>query len=525
MCEKVVEKAGTVFRMRKNTIRQILVNLTCGWIAILVRALIAMVMVPFLLGKLGKDGYGLVSLMGVIVGLTAVADLGLRGALGRELSEQVAKKDQQAFNELVSTALVLYLSIGLGLALVAWMLAPWFATVFKVPDVLRLDAIRMVRFYGSLSVIISFVAPVFSASLSSYHRFDLINVVQIFGGIVSSLLLFVVISFVDNALWGWVAVMLVFQLTILLLKIFFFKKFCVGGRIGFGCVNFSRLRPLFQLGGYMYALRLTQTLSARSDPLVISFFFGAAGVALYQPAGKLSDMVRPVVTMLAEQLYPLTTRQHVGNDQEKMQKILLLGTKFTLLLGVLVSVCMFVFAEPFCRLWLEKSIGSDYTVVAKIMMGWAIIDFTTYAAGTQWPVLLGMKKLKFLVWTQLPTAVLNVLISIYLVGYTNLGIPGVVVATIVIGCVRRPILMWHTARECGLSFFTYFRLAYARPLVALIPPLVAAIYIKQFSSGWLSLILCLCFTGLVWLAASLVLCLGKAEYQLIRKFIMNRVSA
>ena len=461
-----------------NLRRQIVLNTLTDWGALLIRAVIALIMVPFLLNHLGKEGYGLICLLGVIVSMTAVADLGLRSALGRELSELVARKDSRAFNELCSTALMLYMGIASVLAVVGWVLAPWFVALFKVSDLLRTDAILMIRFYGTVSIILSFITPVFSAGLSSYYRFDVVNSVQVVGGIVSSLLLFVVLSSVDNALYGWVGVMLSFQIIMLLLMYILFKRFCEGAHIGIELVKPVRLKPLFQLGGYMYALQMTQTLSERSDPVVISYFFGPTGVALYQPGARLSAMIRPVVLSLANQMYPLTTRQHVNNQQEKMQRILLLGTKYTLLLGSLFSAGMLVFAEPFCCLWLQNSLGTDYLIAAKVMVGWALVDMMTYAAGTQWSVLLGMKNLNFLIWTQLPTAILNVLVSIYLVGFTSLGIPGVLVATILIGLIRRPILMWYTAKVCGLDIGDYFNQAYLRPVCCFATTLFGAILVR-----------------------------------------------
>ncbi len=483
-----------------KTLRQIVINVGTGWLAMIFRAVIAFIMVPFLLLHLGKEGYGLVGLLGVIVSLTTVADLGLRGALGRELTEQVVRKDKQAFNELASTALLLYLGIATVLAIVCWLLAPWFVHLFKVPESLRTDAVLMVQLYGTISVFLAFVTPVFSASLSSYHRFDLVNSVHIISGILSSLMLFAVISAVDNALYGWTGVMLTLQIVKLLLMVYFFCRFCEGAQIGIRFLKPARLHPLFQLGGCMYALQMTQVLAERSDPLVISYYFGPAGVALYQPGGRLSQMIRPVVTMLSDQMYPLTTKQHVDGKHLKMQKILILGTKYTLLMGSLFSTGMLVFAEPFCRLWLEIAIGADYKIAAKVMMGWALADLMTYAAGTQWPVLLGMKKLKFLIWTQLPTAVLNVLVSIYLVGFTNLGIPGVLVATVLIGFIRRPILMWYTAKVCDLKPMVYFTQSYLRPILCLAVTLLGA-YVIRFSvdiDSFLLLLVCACGVATIW---------------------------
>lgn len=483
-----------------STVRQILRNTATGWVAVVIRAVIALVMVPFLFRYLGKEGYGLIGLLGVIVGISSVADLGLRGALGRELSEQVARKDSHAFNELASTALALYLCIAGVLAVTVWLLTPWMVNVFKVSEAMRSDAIWLIRIYGSVSVVLSFITPVFSAALSSYHRFDIINSIQIVGGILSSLMLFAVLSVVSNPLYGWVGVMLLFQLVVLVLTIRVYRRYCEGAKVGIQFWNAGRLIPLFKLGGSMYALQMTNALAERSDPLVISYFFGPSGVALYQPGARLSQMIRPVVLTLSNQMHPLATKQHIDNSKEKMEKILILGTKYTLLPGALFSAVMFVFAEPFCRLWLERSIGEDYLVAAQVMMGWALADFMTYAAGTQWPILLGKKKLKFLIWTQIPTAILNILISIYLVGFTSLGIPGVLVATIIIGFVRRPILIWYTAKVCSVRPVDYFKNAYLTPLVCFVMTCIGAYALKWIvlSDTLLTLVLCAGGTSVVW---------------------------
>lgn len=507
----------------RSAYKQIMLNTLTGWFAVIIRTAIALVMVPFLLIHLGTEGYGLIGLLGVIVGMANVADLGLRAALGRELSEQVARKDPQAFNELASTALLLYFGIAFVLAILCWLLAPWFVMIFKVSDALKADGILMIRIYGSASIILSFVTPVFSAALTSFHRFDVVNSVEVVGGIVSSIMLFVAISAVDNPLFGWVVVMLIFQIVTLVLTVSLFFRFCNGAQVGVCFFNPARLQSLFRLGGQMYALQMTQTLAERSDPLVISYFFGPAGVALYQPGRRLAEMVRPIVLTLANQMYPVTTKEYVNSRQARIRTILVFGTKYTLLLGLLFCVGMLVFAEPFCRLWLGKTIGDDWLVVARVMQGWALADLLTYAAGTQWSVLLGMKRLRFLIWSQLPAALLNVLVSIYLVGFTKLGIPGVLLATIIIGVIRRPIVSWYTARACKLRFRVYLQEAYLRPFGCFLLTLLAGGVISRFVrvDGIAELLFSIAIVGLVWAAGTLGIGLTQHERHLILEFIKN----
>lgn len=509
-------------------IKQIFLNTITGWIAVIIRTPIALVMVPFLLSRLGKEGYGLIGLLGVIISMASVADLGLRSALGRELAEQVARKDSRAFSELASTAFMLYLLIASILAMIGWILAAWFVDVFKVAEAYKTDAIWLIRIYGSFSLFISFMTPVYSAALSAYHRFDVVNIINATGGILSSLMLIIVISKVDNPLWGWVAVMLVFHVALFLIHIFCFKRFCGGAQLGFCYLNVSRLFSLFHLGGYMYALQMTNALSERSDPLVISYFYGPSGVALYQPGGRFSQIIRSVVMMMAEQMHPVTTMHHVKNEVEKMQKILIYGTKYTLMLGTLFTVAVLILAEPFCRLWLLKSLGQDYQIVAKVMMGWALVDFMIYAGGTQWSVLLGMKKLRFLIYTQLPTGVLNIVLSIYLVGFTNYGIPGVLVATILIGFIRRPILLVYTAELCKIKSIDYFKASYLTPIICLIITLFGSAFARKFIApdSYLKLILCVALTASIWAAGCWVIGLESTErwqvLSVFKKVLLNK---
>lgn len=504
-----------------SSTKQILTNTLTGWLAIVVQSGVAFLMVPFLLSRLGKDGYGLLGILSVLVGLSQVADLGLRGALGRELTEKVSANDHKGFNELTNTALLLYIGIASLLALVLIALSPWLVVLFKVPEELVGSAARLIRFYGAGSILLSFITPVFTAVLSSHHRFDLINSVQIAVSTCFSLIIFLAVSVASNRLAAWAMVMLINQVVILALTYHFAKKTANTLTIGWQYRNFSHLQPLFKLGGYMYAFQLSQMLSQSSDPLVITSFFGPAGVALYQPGTRLSQVARPIVTTLSNQLYPLTTKQHVRKDQEKMQQLLVLGTKYTLLMAALAVVGMITCAYPLCKLWISDSVGDDYQIVAMVLIGWALADFMAYTAGSQSAVLLGTKKLKFLMWTMLPMSILNLALSIYLVGFTTLGIPGVLVATILTGLLRRPLIVWYTAHVCGMKTRDYFLQAYASSFVvmALIGAFAAGVCWFWTPATWAGLIF---FAGgITFLWGVLVWLIGfnSADRQRVRELL------
>ena len=464
---------------------RIAVNAVTKWVAQALHGLVGLVLVPFLIAQLGKPGYGVASLAGVIVGLSLLADLGLRAALSRQLAEQVARKDDRRYNELASTAMALYLGIGSVLAVVCFVLAPKLATYFAgrkgyelSPDLLK-QAIFLVRWYASSNLLVTFITPVYGASITSNNRFDLANYTNIVVNLVRLAALLLVLGLTDWQLYGWAAAMFLADLALLVCYWVSAHRARPTLRIRPHLVSRSALRPLFGLGGYLFMFQLTDMIGVKSDPLVLSRLLGPAALAVYYPALGLASIVRPMVDTLSQQLYPLTTGFHVAGQQRSLQEVLIRGTRLTWLMGIGSSVVLIVFADPIMRLWLGRLLGSDYTYAARVLQAWAIVDLINYAGGTQWSVLLGMQRMSLLAWTAMPFAVVNIVGSILLVRYTSLGVLGVVVPTIGVLLVRRPIIGFYTARLIRLPISVYLREAYGAPGIVLVCLLAAGLGISR----------------------------------------------
>ena len=482
-------------------VKKVLRNMLSGWAASLVRAVIALIMVPFLLSHLGKEGYGIIGLFMIIVSCVDVADLGLRSALGRELAEKNASNDKAGFEALSSTALALYTSMAIVMSLVLWASTPALLSVFRVQGEYYSVAQWLLPVFGACSILLAFITPVFVAGITSFLRYDLVNTVSISIAIIFNFCLFITLpSFPGHAIIVWAAVTILALLVNLVVLSRIYKKSCYDGRISMYLVSPGLLRPMFKLGGYMYALQMTNTLAEKSNPLIISSFFGPVGVALYQSGGKVCQMLRPIVMTFANQVYPLTTQCFVLNQEDKQKKIFLSGSKYTMLFGILVATGVFVYAEPFCKLWLYNELGEDYLIVSHLMQLLAVVDLTAYARGTQWPILLGMKKLKILVWTQLPSAGINVMASIYLVGFTNLGLAGVVYPTLVLNLLRLPVLIWYMGRQLKISVTHCLKESYLRPALCLVITFLGAQIARLHidCNTWFELVLAGVMTSVVW---------------------------
>jgi len=487
---------------------RIAVNQITRWGATLFRGLIALAMVPFLIRALGKDGYGVIVLLIAVVAICVMADLGLRTALGRHLAEELARGEQRRFNGLFSAAVYVALAAGLSVGLMWGLLAPSFIPLFNVPSLVAAEAQSVIRWYGAIAIPLSFLLPVYAAVIFASGRSDAVDGVTAGTAVLQAIGLVIVLGLSGGGLSGWALVTAGELLLRLLILRYVGQRLVPFALTKLSLVRRDVIRSLFSASAYPFMLQLMYAATIYSDPLVLATILGPSAVAIYRAGTALPMRIQPLFS-IADQLQPFAVAYYATERASKLQDLLIRGTRYTALLGVLPCAVLGIFSEPITRFWLSGALGSDYRSAGHVLAGWVIVELlTTTAGGAQWPVFLAVNKLRFLTWSQIPFVVLNLAVSIILVASTSVGLLGVVIGTIVAALIRRPMLIIYAARACGLSTRTYVMEAYTRPAIVLV--VLAAV-----ASSWLQLGFAESVPGLVagaavtafaWLLA--VWCLG-----------------
>ncbi|NBB79901.1 MAG: oligosaccharide flippase family protein [Verrucomicrobia bacterium] len=467
--------------------------------------------------------YGLAMLLGVVVSFAEIADMGLRMALGRNLAEALSVQDKEAYNRLASTAGAIWLSVGSLMALACVILAPAIVTFLDIPPEIQNEAIFLVRAFGGGSILLAFILPIFTAVLSSSNRFDIVNNVHAVQGVLTGLLLFLVISLTDYGIYAWAAVMFGIKILSISVQGVLARRLVPTLRLSPALVDRQSFHKLFSLSGYLFFLQLTNLLSMKADPIILSRFLGPAALALYNPGLSLSRQVRPLVQVLANQLYPVTTKFHATGDKKRMETTLFLGTRITLCMGIGVFAILGIFSQDICRVWLESTLGADYRIAGHVLLGWALVDLFQAAGGSQWAVLIGKNRVGFIVFLNFPLAVTNISASIYMVAYTGLGVVGVIIPTVVIGALRRIITTIYLCRVIECKILLYLREAYLRPFLLAVILVSGNLFVVYFYSArnLFDLVAMVAVSAIVWLLLSLGVGFKAPE----RGIVVKRIKA
>lgn len=466
-------------------------------------ALIGLALVPLLQLHLGTSGYGLIVVVTTVISLATMADLGLRGALTRNLAAEVARGDLSRINEFFSASLTWLLAVGLTIGTVSWFAAGAFVAWLELPPELVPSALFLLRYYVGLHVVSWLVVPVFGGVLESHHRFDVTNLVHTAEVLARGLLLLLAVGWLDWGIYGWFAGMTLSRIGALVAMMIGAWRICPSLRYQPFNFQFETFRNLATLGGMVFLYWIVFRLSVQIDPLILGKLLGVDATALYEPARLVIASAYPFVAAVLRQLNPMAAAFHATGQNDRLADVLIRGTRWALLLALPFLVNFGCFSDPIIRLvWL----GDGYEVTAICLSWWALAELLFYAGGSQWQVLLGMGRIRFIVALEFAMAVINVLASIGCVmyfreaGWGDLAVLGVLFPTIAVRLLLRIVLTTYTAAVVGVPLRQYWSEGYVRPLAALLV-LVALGYVLRIvvdPESLISLAVCLTIPLVAW---------------------------
>lgn len=423
-------------------------------------------MIPFLLAKLGKEAYGLIGIMGSVLTFGGLAELGLKSALERHLAAELARGSVGVASELISTALIVWLTLLVPMAIALACSAEWLADVFRVSDAMGAEAVWLFRWFTPASLILSALSGVFGASVIAENRFDYINYIGILRSVVAAVAVFSVLGLTSVGLKGWACCTLGAHGIAVLALIWLDRQVAPALRVDLRLWSWFSARRLLRLGLSMCVIQLSAMISVQSDPVVLGSILGPGAVALYTAGASLVRKVTPAVGVLVSQLFPVATKLHALGDALTLRRVLVRGSRLVMIVAIALFAPLIAFATPVCRFWLEKSLGSEYQMVAAVVTLIALAELLQYTSGTQWGVLVGMNRTGFVATVNAGAAMVNIALSIFLVRFTSWGVLGVIIPTLILRAVVRPLVTWHTARTLGVPMREYLRMAYVGPLLA-----------------------------------------------------------
>jgi O-antigen/teichoic acid export membrane protein len=445
-----------------------------NWTAFASTLLVGFMMSPFLVGHLGDSVYGVWVLVGSLVGYLGLLDFGLTPSIVKFVAEYRAREDQNALNRLVTGSIVVYSLMGLASLAFSFTVAFNFNSLFNSPLSYRTAA--AVAILAGINLALGFPAAVFIGVVRGYQRYDLdamITSLMIFAR--SACFVFFILK--GYGIIGLAVTTLTFDTIRLLFLVRWAFKLNPNIRIAREYFDTSQLRRLFGYSVFVFMISCAKQMIFFTDSIVIGMFLSTSSVTAFFIAGRLVSYLRLLVEEMVGVLAPTTSELDARNDLEGIKELLVISTKYMLLIALPVSGVFFIMGDVFISLWMGPQYASSALLLTILTAGY-LINLMEMPAYT---ILLGRGKHSIVAWFTSAQAVANLTLSILLV--KRYGLVGVALGTTIpMVASTLVVLVIYFKHYLNLNILEYLRRAVPTPLLMQIPFVFALLVIKRYGA-------------------------------------------
>lgn len=412
--------------------------------------LIGFFLMPFTLGMLGEEPYGVWLLINAVAGYSGLIYAGFGATICRFVADLSSRQEWLRLNQVVSSIFSVYLGTGtlvlLGTATFA-VLAPVIDRWGDVP--VREVQISIVII--GVSIALGMVCSVFGGVLIGTQRLDIKRSVETVVG-VTRLVLTVILLYQSPSLLTLAIVFLC--VTIVehsLYAVFAFRQVPTLA-VRFSLIQKDVLKECFVFSSFSGLALFAEYLIYFTDTVVIGFVLGPIAVVPYQIGLRITQMVQVPIAQIGEAVLPKAGELHAHSARVALGRLVCQGMGVALLLagGFLVG------AAHFGTLFIETWIGPGYEVSSDVLTILVAGQAVALPMVVLRKTLLGMGNVRVPAFIDVAEAIANLALSLVLIQYW--GIIGVAYGTLIPMIISEScLLLPYAVRTLGMDLKTIWR--------------------------------------------------------------------
>ncbi len=497
-----------------------ILNIGSNYLKTIVGMVVVFLLMPFTIHMIGKEMFGLWSLIFSVVGLFGLMDFGFATAAVKYVAERTGAGDTEGRNSILSTLLVIYTCIGVVcLVLVAIVAGP--ASGFFAISGSQSKIFSEIVWLLGMVIAISFPAGLFKAALIGSGQMNVVNGLELLQLLVNTSLIVWLLS----AGYG-VRGLAISTATSMLLTSFLLipaaYRMVPDFHLSWRQFSKERIPELLSFSIYAFIANIAMLLILRIDPVVISMFLPLTAVATYAVAVKVSEYTYLLNKQFSNALMPLVSQSHGKGDKDTVRRVLIDGTRFQMAVALPFIALLYYYAPSIITLW----VGHEFDDSVPLLR---ILLVAVFFSATQLNVanVLGMTGYhRFVAFSMAGSAAINLLLSIVLVQY--IGLYGVALATLVAAfSIEMLIIIPRACRTQELSLSAFFMQGIFPSFPAAVPMLATAWLLGALFPADSILIITLegAVAALVYLVVFVVSGVHEVERLAVMRKFKKRVSA
>jgi len=345
---------------RKTIAKNTLFNLLGYGIPIL----FAIALIPPLINGLGKERFGILSLVWVLIGYFSFLDLGIGRSLTKVIAEKIGLNQIEQIPLIFWSALLLMFTMSVIVSGISIFFIPSFLNQYlNISPKLKPETYK-IFFAVSITMPLITTTAGLRGVLEAYQKFYIVNIVRIVLGIATFLgpLLILILT---NSLF-WIVIFLIFirfiiWITYLIFNFRINKK--IQNEIRF---SFNSIKPLLKFGLWISLANIIGPLVLYADRFIIGILISAVAITYYTTPYEIITKLLIIPSALVTVLFPVFSANFETNP-ESSKKLFLKSIKSIFLIVFPIVLIIITFAKEGMSLWLGQDFASNSTHILQFL--------------------------------------------------------------------------------------------------------------------------------------------------------------
>lgn len=453
---------GTDNSVTRNVIR----NTKSNYVLVFVRVALGLITFRLLFQRLTDEEFGYWSFLWSLFGFGALLDFGFGLAVQKSVAEKTVKEDYDGLSRIVSTALGIYLGIAVVVTVGGLLvLNPILGGIQISKD--NMPEFRMIFGLFVVAMALSLPLSVFGEILRGRQAIWRVNQLTILGLFANIITLSAAIYYE----WSFVTIVINTLLCLVgpnVALVGFALREVPELRLGVRYFSTGIAGEISKFSAITYLVTVSYMVLTKTDQFVIGGMMGAAAIAIYQPGAKLGEIFGFATRQLAATLQPAAAHLQATGDQSGLRRLLVDGTRFSVMLATPIYLTFAFLLEPGIRILTGlEDISSETFLAGQALIFWAYFFIFTHNVYKRIAVMCGHERR--LMWVGLGEATMNLTLSVLFVALYH-SVVGVAVATAVSSSFFGVVFLWRwSCAEAGMSGLEFAKTVLFRNWLACLP--------------------------------------------------------
>jgi O-antigen/teichoic acid export membrane protein len=497
--------------LASQRLTQFAVNASWGVLSVVVNLVAGLLMAPYLISKLGEDGYGVWSLIFVVAGYFTFLDFGFRSAVVNFTARALAEQNIERINALLSTGLAYSLAIMLGLLVTVGFLTPW------SPGLLGIDAkfsgqFPLLFFLVSAGFAVSFPFTIVSGCIEGFQHYASLRRLQT-GVLGLRTIAYFLVLWMGGGLLALVFCTVSSFLALITGYALILRSVFPQLQLRRGLIRKDVLKDMLQFGIHTNTNTVATLLLEQTPPVLISRSLSDESVGYFTLPLRIAQIPLNMIRSVADMLTPLAAEYTVRKEYAALARIAVLSNRYSFVLYAPVALLLLAWGTDIVHLWL----GQKYSLNAGPLLFYSTLGAWIALAGqgATIGILFGVRAHHWCAWGLLAEAAVVVAVTAALAQHSLVLVTAYSCLAMVAN--RGLFSAWALCRNLNVPLGPYLWSVYGVPSLLAAPVYFFLVWLAAWfpaDKRWIDVVLAGAMGAILYLIPAVWLCIDQTHRQL-----------